>query len=179
MEKIITLLEAKEDLLNKEILRDFNLKLITKNSNLIFLHDLFFLKVYLSKELKNKIFWGSNHSSYFFNLIPFQRFRLIYSFNIILKKIFTWIKVKHLVLKGKNVVIFAEFTWYSYLKRFNPKIFLLCPNLKTLLSDKQIETIELVRNIALQAKAVFTRTTKETKEMKIFNKKVVQKNWSR
>lgn len=176
--KITVLLAGKKDLLNKKVVKDFTTKYLPKDASLIFFHEIFFIKLYCQKGLKNKIFRGLN-AFHIFNLIPFQRFKLIYLSNLMFKKIVAWIKIQCLTLREETIVIFAEFNWYSYLKRFNPKIYLLCPNLRLLISNKQVEAVELIRKIAIQAKAVFTRTNKETKEMKIFSKKVVRKSWSR
>ena len=159
---------------NKDICREIIKNYVPKKSNLVFVHEIFFAKAFFNK--KSKEILSMPNTFHIFNLIPFIRFNFIWRFNIAIKFFLVWLVVICSFVRNKNLVIFSDFSLYSTINKFKPRLYLLCPSLKDLVTNKQIDFVETIRQVAIKSEIVFTTSPEETKEMKIFNKNVVQLN---
>ena len=159
---------------NKDICGEIIKNYVPKKSNLVFIHEIFLAKAFFNKKSKGTLSIPNIYHIY--NLIPFIRFNLIRRLNVVIKIFLIWLLIVYSFIKNKNLVIFSDFSLYSPINKFNPKLYLLCPNLKDLVTNKQIDFVEMIRQVAIKSEIVFTTTSEETKEMKIFNRNVVQIN---
>lgn len=172
--KAIVLLTIDKDYFYNEKVYDY-LKGKQTKSDPVFLivegRSLF--RVIFSKDLNNKI--SPRKDVYLLlNPIPFQRFSLIYQLNISIIKLLLSFIAKVFQKKNKDLVIFLDRNMYKSLPKSGHELYLICPDLKPLISHRQIELLEYIRILAIQSTKVFAKNRQAAEEMKIFNKNVIQ-----
>jgi len=170
--KKIFLLTLEEDLLKKSIYKNDLEGFLPKNCLILSIVNIFFLKFFLKKEM-----FRIRNTHFVFNFFPFQRFKLIYNINIVLKKFIIFLFFLYAFFQKKSLVLFTDFDFFLEVKKMDSLVYLLLPDLNKLSKSKQIELIEIIRVIAILSKKVFVKTIEEKKEMKVFNENVFIKNW--